>query len=320
MTALHNVFVDANIILELYRSANAASHIKALVDIANVVLMTSQVADEVCRNRATVANQLLRGHRDRIRCTQVRLPDYYLGIGNDNIQNWNLTFEKLAKQLKEQQDAFDELSNSILRGVAKGEDHISMSLKPLLESARDATEMEIAKARNRRERGNPPGKKADPLGDQVSWEQVLSVLAVETPKDLWIVSRDGDFWTETADKTLILNPFLLADVSRASPETSVQCFADLRSFTTAYNAADHKVTVPEESDIPPSPEESWMMTSLSGVHSPASPTDYSVSGVPNYYYPKFCGYCGSRLPEHAMLVSPAASHCPTCGLNFFDYR
>lgn len=53
--------------------------------------------------------------------------------------------------------------------------------------------------------GNPPGKKENPVGDALAWEQLLSSSFDE---DLVIISSDGDWSTTDGEKNNILNPFL----------------------------------------------------------------------------------------------------------------
>jgi len=62
----------------------------------------------------------------------------------------------------------------LLSQVAKSKDELSVALGPVFANAIEASQEEINKARLRKERGNPPGKKNDPLGDKITWEQILN--------------------------------------------------------------------------------------------------------------------------------------------------
>ena len=82
-------------------------------------------------------------------------------------------------------------------------------LAPLLDQAVEATPEQMARARDRRERGNPPGKRSDPLGDQLSWEQFVD--AVNGRPKVWIVTRDNDF-AITQGEIKLINPMLGAEL------------------------------------------------------------------------------------------------------------
>jgi hypothetical protein len=77
-----------------------------------------------------------------------------------------------------------------------------------------------------------PGKKADPLGDQLTWEQILTRCSPSSR--LWIVTRDGDFATQYGKKTF-LNAALYQDLSkRSQTKAEVYCFNSIADGITHF--------------------------------------------------------------------------------------
>ena len=98
--------------------------------------------------------------------------------------------------------------------------------------------------------GNPPGKKIDSLGDQISWEQLLTYCKAKGKPKLWIITRDSDYAT-AYDKRLYLNAFLyseLAQVFNVGPE--VFCFDNIpdavKHFSETERIKADKLPTPEE--------------------------------------------------------------------------
>ena len=70
----------------------------------------------------------------------------------------------------------------------------------------ETTDEVFAAAEKRRTVGNPPGKPTS-LGDQISWEALLSEVEDET--DLHIISKDGDFASDLSADAVM--PVLAAE-------------------------------------------------------------------------------------------------------------
>jgi hypothetical protein len=83
-------------------------------------------------------------------------------------------------------------------------------------------------ARYRQELGNPPGKRW-PLGDQITWEQLLTYCEKENVQQLWIVTSDGDYLTKFGER-LFLSPFRHRELKQACGDgVQVRCFDNLMS-------------------------------------------------------------------------------------------
>jgi len=99
----------------------------------------------------------------------------------------------------------------------------------------------------RREVGNPPGKHANPIGDQLTWEQILTHF--KGKRRLWIISRDGDYGTVYGGKGF-LNRFLYDELRGVAPDAEVYLFPDtvegIKHFVDKTGVKAEKRLTPEE--------------------------------------------------------------------------
>jgi hypothetical protein len=105
-----------------------------------------------------------------------------------------------------------------------------LALTEIFKHALEYDEQQLQRARNRRELGNPPGKANDPLGDQISWEQLLSHVNGETV--LWIISRDFDYVSISRGE-VYLHPVLRRELSERGC-SEVHVFSDLVAGLTHF--------------------------------------------------------------------------------------
>lgn len=89
-------------------------------------------------------------------------------------------------------------------------DAVSIELDKIFSLAKSPSVDDLEAARLRKEIGNPPGKAKDPLGDQLSWEQLLRHY---NGNEIWIITNDGDYFSQYNGK-LYLNPFLYNELMR----------------------------------------------------------------------------------------------------------
>jgi hypothetical protein len=121
----------------------------------------------------------------------------------------NASLKEIEKRFREVAAHWNHVHAELSESISKNEDLASSMLEPLLAGSAAPTEMQLAAAKDRRERGNPPGKMTNPLGDQISWQQFLDAAAGE--ETVWLVTRDSDFFH--ADRgNRYLNPFLHAEL------------------------------------------------------------------------------------------------------------
>ena len=141
-----------------------------------------------------------------------------------------------------------KISHDLLEQVSQSKDEVSKSLAGVFSQAVAPTDDELQRARARRERGEPPGKPRDALGDQISWEQILS-RCDDKPK-LWMITRDSDYGTVHAGK-MFLNAALYQELtSLYHAEPAVFCFDNilegLTNFAVTTGAKTEKLPTPEE--------------------------------------------------------------------------
>jgi hypothetical protein len=135
----------------------------------------------------------------------------------------------------------------IMEKIGRSNDEVSEVLKLLFAKAVPHQEEELQRAKQRKERGQPPGKNADPIGDQLTWEQILSRFAGKTK--LWIITRDGDYGTIYEGRGF-LNQLLYEELRNVSPEAEAFLFGDVASgvkhFADITGVKADKLPSPEE--------------------------------------------------------------------------
>jgi len=214
------LFIDTNIYLGFYRTVTTSKLLQSLADFKDDILVTQQVVSEVERNKLKVVYRLL-----------LEGVESFPAMRRSNLP-YQLQNPELIERLERLQEAFDQLQESVesavvtaLNQVSHSTDAVSQMLKPIFESAIPASEDELDRARMRREFGHPPGKGRDPLGDQLSWEQVLS--RIESGSHVWVVSKDSDFLL-CHNGHCVLDPSLHDDlVSRGKSMAQIHPFDSL---------------------------------------------------------------------------------------------
>ncbi len=196
------VFVDANVYVHAFKTSEPSymKLVKILSEHLDVIFVTQQVADEVERNKLGRATEFIKGQIEKMKLPKIALPGLPAALG------------KKQRDLVERTDALRSSAQTeaakYLERLARSEDETSKLLKPLFDRAQAASPKVGERARDRKERGNPPGKKTDPLGDQISWEQVLEQLGAGD--DLHVLTKDSDYAVEVGG-ALHLVPMLFRE-------------------------------------------------------------------------------------------------------------
>jgi|SRR5208337_2018956 len=193
------------------------------------IFITQQIVDEVYRRKVKCAGDFLSSSVDKIPASLGAIPDHLLGISDKDLDSWR-------KRLSDTHDASKKLRADILklhaealRKISKSQDAVSKRLESLFKKAVTPTDDELKRARERKERGNPPGKHNNPLGDQLTWEQLLTACKMCGCERLWVVSNDDDYSYKMSNEVFI-NAFLHKDLRRVCGDTlEVYCFRDLLS-------------------------------------------------------------------------------------------
>ncbi|MDQ1924654.1 PIN domain-containing protein [Massilia pseudoviolaceinigra] len=233
-----HLFIDTNVFLKFYHySKDDLSQLRALIEnlkAGNVTLhLPQQVLNELERNRERVLKdsadifkkescptQIPRHMLDYAQAKEyadavqiaIRARNSMINQASSEAANHTLLADKLMIELKEKANVYPERANI------------------------------FARAKERAEKGNPPGKPGS-MGDQYNWEYLLENVP---PGDLHIVSKDGDFasildsnmprpflqkeWLQQKKGALHIyseiRPFLIKHASTVNGESNVVEYAD----------------------------------------------------------------------------------------------
>ena len=234
------LFIDANQYLDLYRTVGGEKLLAPLQEQQGHILVTTQVVDEVHRRKVDVTAGFLTAKVNEPKRNTTAVPDLP-----------PRTVDAILVRIRERlQNMRKKLSHDLLQQVSQSKDEVSKALAGVFSQAVAHTDGELQRARARKERGNPPGKRDDPLGDQLNWEQILS-RCQEKPR-LWIMTRDSDYGTLHAGK-MFLNAALYQDLARLyESEPAVFCFTNildgLKHFAETTGAKAENLPTPEEAE------------------------------------------------------------------------
>jgi len=247
----HNafIFIDANQYLDLYRISKVKKVLESIQEQQDYIFVSPQVVAEVQRNKLSVSARFLTEQFNQLKAWP-SMAEYLL----DRSVDLKITLEKKLQGISERMEKVrtDELENAViqtLQRISLSEDKVSKALAVLFSKATTPTTEETHRARERKERGNPPGKGKDPLGDQLTWEQLLSYSKGKSK--IWIISRDSDYYTEHQKKKF-LNPFLYEDLMRLNQQPPELFWSDsigngIRDFVLRTRVKAKRLLTSEES-------------------------------------------------------------------------
>jgi hypothetical protein len=198
----HYASIDANILLSLYDyTDDDLQKLEALVNAVDdgkvVLYLTKQAVDEFRRNR------------------DKKLADIISAL--EKKPKGDKSLPRLCDGLPERDQFLDameavlalrtELINQVRSKAAARELAADALIEKLIGAAKTLTHdhKTIEAARERRDLGQPPGKR-DSLGDQVIWETLLASVGKGQP--LTILSKDGDWVSPLTNQ---VDPILVAE-------------------------------------------------------------------------------------------------------------
>lgn len=219
------LFIDANQYLQLYQTVTGRKLLAPLREQQEHIFVTTQITNEVHRNKLEIAARFLHGQLQPLCLRAMGLPDHLFGIDERTLSELRRRMAGLSDDVTRLKDELERLATETLGRISRSKDEVSVALEEVFRRAIVPSDEEFERGRLRRELGNPPGKKGDPLGDQLTWEQFIT-HAIGRPK-LWIISNDSDYLT-TFGQTSFLNPLLLRDLqSVCGTVPEVYCFSNL---------------------------------------------------------------------------------------------
>jgi hypothetical protein len=185
-------FIDANKYLDLYRTETGQYILSSLSTQADYIFVTRQVVDEVRRNKINETARFLVTHfKDVPKAQTYKVPDQLFGASRTQSESIQRQMKEIHEKIEEVNKELRALAADIMNKVSQSTDEVSTALAPIFAKAVCPSAEHEDKATARKLRGNPPGKATDPLGDQLTWEQILSQFIGKTK--LWIVSKDSDY-------------------------------------------------------------------------------------------------------------------------------
>jgi hypothetical protein len=234
------LFIDANQYLDLYRTVGGEKLLAPLQEQQGHILVTTQVVDEVYRRKLGVTAGFLAAKVSESKLNSTAAPDLAP-------RTVDAIVVRIRKRL---QNIRIKLSHDLLEQVSQSKDEVSKALAGVFSQAVAHTEGELQRARVRKEHGNPPGKQSDPLGDQLSWEQILS--RCHDKPGLWIITNDSDYGAIHAGE-MFLNAALYQELARLyQSEPPVYCFTNivdgLKHFAEKTGAKAENLPTPEEAE------------------------------------------------------------------------
>jgi hypothetical protein len=220
------IYIDSNIYLRFYDTASSKlkALLKFLIDIKENIFITEQIRDEISRNKLEVAKKCFSANFEELGIKKFSLPEHFDKHYDKKLSEWNKKRVKIIDQGNTSKKEYSEIVSGILMEIMKSTDNVSIELDKLFKLAKPPSEIEIKSARIRKELGNPPGKSNDPLGDQLSWEQFLTIY---DNQEVWILTDDKDFFSEYK-RCSYLNPFLYNELKNKIINDSPQIY----SFTS----------------------------------------------------------------------------------------
>lgn len=240
-------FIDANKYLDLYGTNTGKKLLAPLGEQVGYIFVTQQVVAEVQRNKISVAARFLGQTLSELKLRTFNVPDHLSGTTAGQGEAILNQMGDIVQMINKTNAEVDALASGIVEQISRSEDEVSKALAPIFAKGVPHSDEELQRARNRRELGHPPGKVGNALGDQLTWEQILTHF--KGKKRLWIISRDGDYGTVYNGKGF-LNRFLYDELCARASAPEVYLFEDtvegIEHFVKTTGVKAEKRLTPEE--------------------------------------------------------------------------
>ena len=222
------LFIDANKYLDLYRTKTGWLSLASIREQADHIFVTQTVVDEVKRNTIKETVNFLTNHFEELPLVNTNLPDQLFGATEEQSKTIQRQVNEMRQAIKQVNTELRTLKMELMKKVGQSTDEVSTALAPIFAKAVRHSDTQLQKAKARKERGDPPGKKTDPIGDQLNWEQILSRFVGKTK--LWIVTRDSDYgcmYGERGAETGFLNLLLYDELRKVFPSAEAFLFENV---------------------------------------------------------------------------------------------
>ena len=287
------LYIDTNIYLRFFdsNSTEFKQLLRALNEIQDAIFMTQQIVDEVRRNKLDVFIKSVETYVKQFGMTKIYLPEHLETETDEAIKNWNKKTKKLEEDAKNLDKDLKKIMTKLMQDISENKDELSIMLNRIFTNPKQPKDEQLKKARLRKDLGNPPGKKLDPIGDQISWEQLLDQAA--KIDELWIISNDSDYMVEF-NKTCYLNSFLRAELEAENSELKIHAYNTLSEGLRSYTKENKISTLPSSDILLKITREEKLSNQLieRKIH-----LDYDINlrtrSQPNLY----CDFCGGTMTK-----------------------
>ncbi len=242
------LYIDANIYLVFYNSNRPEFKklLKSIIELKDKIFFTEQFKNEIDRNKLSVFQQSIDNYIKQVSLIKTLLPEHFGDDSFIKLSEWNIKRKGFENQILNSNEELFHIFEELLSDISYSKDVISKTLLKLYNNAHLPTEIEINAARFRKEIGNPPGKRADTLGDQLSWEMLLN--RISKVNKLWIISADRDYFTVHKDN-LYLNPILNNDLLKRNPKLEIKVYNKLSDALKSFNKEEKVISIPSNKEL-----------------------------------------------------------------------
>jgi hypothetical protein len=240
------LLIDANRYLQFYGLRADTKLLKILEERKSQVFVPTQIVEEVYRNKLAYVVKAISESLKEVDDITRKIPAHLFGFPVEFLAKLRITLQEAATT----KELLKRGATDMVGSVARSEEEISLHLEILFGSATPPTEEQLQRARDRKERGNPPGKMKNALGDQIVWEQLLSRCTGCT--GIWIITDDGDYHVKY-DGQILLDPLLHRELKAVcAPGARIHCFdrldEGLKHFAKSTNVKIENVPTETESE------------------------------------------------------------------------
>lgn len=251
------VFIDSSAFLKMYSynydlSENLKGILKLIEKNKIKLILTQQVLDEIKRNRESILGEFL----EKLAIWKesvIKIPPFCKDLppaGLVRKLSGNL-YDKILKEAKEESLEVDQ----IFQDICKKSMVIPIS-----------SEM-INSARERYDRGNPPGKRQvrESYGDCINW--IILMEKIPQKQNLYFISADKDFSSELDKEDFSL---FLSDELYKNKESKVIYYSSISEFLKEEDVKITEEQIEQEKSALPSPQPQYRVldpnTSSSGSY------------------------------------------------------
>jgi hypothetical protein len=153
------IFIDTNQYLDLYRVVEGKKLLGLLQEQRDYIFVTEQVVKEVQSIKLKTAADFLTEQFRQLTVHELGVPDHLFDASGDTTNTLRKKFEGLKKSINEINNDLKAAAVQTLHHVSWSQNAVSKALASLFDKPVSHTPDEIQRARERKERGSPPGKK-----------------------------------------------------------------------------------------------------------------------------------------------------------------